>query len=41
MLFYADDVILLGDNIDTINKKDKNFIWRPLGGCSRSKHREN
>jgi hypothetical protein len=36
-LAYADDVNLLGDNIDTINKITETLI----GGWSRSKRREN
>jgi hypothetical protein len=27
LLFYADDVDLLGDNIDTIKKMNRNFHW--------------
>jgi hypothetical protein len=41
LLAYTDDVNLLGDNIDTINKKHRNFTWCWQGCWSRNKRREN
>jgi hypothetical protein len=40
LLVYADDVNLLGDNIDTIEKKKQALIDASKEGCSRSKYRE-
>jgi hypothetical protein len=41
LLAYADDVNLLGDNIDTINKNTETLIDASKEGWSRSKRREN
>jgi hypothetical protein len=40
LLFYVDDVNLLGDNIDTIKKTQKLYLTL-VRGWSGSKHREN
>jgi hypothetical protein len=39
LLAYADDVNLLGDNIDTVRKNTETLT--DAGGWSRSEHREN
>jgi hypothetical protein len=41
LLVYADDVNLLGDNIDTIKKNTLTLIDAGKEFGSRSKHREN
>jgi hypothetical protein len=41
LLVYADDVNLLGDNIDTIKKNIETLIDVSEVGWSGSKHREN
>jgi hypothetical protein len=40
-LAYADDVNLLGVNIDTVNKNTQTLIDASKNGWSRSKRREN
>jgi hypothetical protein len=40
-LTYADDVNLLGDNIDIINKNTETLIYASKEVGSRSKRREN
>jgi hypothetical protein len=41
LLAYADDVNLLGDNIDPIEENTETFIDASKEGCLRNKRREN
>jgi hypothetical protein len=43
LLAYADDVNLLGDDINPVNKNTETLIdaSKEVGGWSRNKHREN